>query len=82
MRQTADQLVEHSSPNPGKRTAKQHQESRRTGLIKIRTETGETENKHLVEINKAKSWFFDKTNRLRTSSKIERGKRMETQSTL
>ena len=38
--------------------------SRRKEIIKIRAEISEIEPKNIAIINKAKSWFFEKTNKI------------------
>ena len=53
-------------PNPKKKLEKEQQQQkiRRKEIIKIRAEINEKEREKIVKINKTKSWFFEKINKI------------------
>ena len=64
-RKTSNRQPNFTPKTTGKRTTKKTQISRRTEIIKIWAETNEKEMKEtIVKINKTKSWFFEKINKI------------------
>ena len=64
-RKTPNRQPNFTPKTTGKREQKPHKLSRRREIIKIRTEINEKEMKEtIVKINKTKSWFFEKINKI------------------
>ena len=61
-RKTSSRQLNYTSKTIGKRRTKKPKISRRKEIIKIPAEINEKETK--VKINKTKSWFFEKINKI------------------
>ena len=65
MRKISNRQPNLTLKTPGKRTTTTKKKSRKKEIIKIQAATNEKEIKEtIVKINKIKSWFFEKINKI------------------